>query len=258
MRELSISNLFVDWTMTLVQTVTYKFNVNDVYTPMMVAKRGIRQGGLVFPLLFVLVMEYLTRYLQTLENDHHFQFHSRCSKLKISSLNFADDLLLFTRGDNNFVDAMLDCFYRFSKSTGLRVNNQKCSIYFGAVDEHTKLGILQKNWFQGGQPSFQCLALPKAVTQRVDAVCRSFIWSGNSSITRKSPVAWKQVCSPKENGGLNLMDLTMAVKSSFSWIMKTVLKQRDEYQVVVCNLQMNKFRSKEVYSAIKNVEPRVP
>lgn len=41
----------------------------------------------------------------------------------------------------------------------------------------------------------QCLPIPKAVIKRVEAICRSFMWSGIDSITRKSPVSGKSVHS---------------------------------------------------------------
>ncbi|XP_058784794.1 uncharacterized protein LOC131659630 [Vicia villosa] len=55
----------------------------------------------------------------------------------------------------------------------------------------------------------QCLPLPKVVIQRNDAICRSFIWFGSSTICRKSPVVWHKVYSPKKNGGMNLIDLSV-------------------------------------------------
>lgn len=141
---------------------------------------------------------------------------------------------------------MLECFHRFSKSTSLRVNNHKCSICFGEVEELTKNAILQHIDFKEGCMPFkylgipiidrkiyikhylpliekivpkishwsaklltyygrlqlvqsvlfitvkfwmQCLPLPKAVIERIDVICRSFTWSGSSSVTRKPPVA---------------------------------------------------------------------
>ncbi|CAK8564033.1 unnamed protein product [Lathyrus sativus] len=49
------------------------------------------------------------------------------------------------------------------------------------------------------------IRLPKGVAQRLKAMCRSFLWTGKSEISRKSPVAWKIVCFPKKQGGLNVM-----------------------------------------------------
>ncbi|CAJ2669420.1 unnamed protein product [Trifolium pratense] len=111
----------------------------------------------------------------------------------------------------------------------------------------------------------QCLPLPKKVIHKIDAICRSFLWTGGAVVTSKSPVAWKHVCAPKAQGGLNLLSLeewnranltkllwnihnkadslwirwihsyyikqdqlmTMPVNQSCSWILKTILKQRE-------------------------------
>ncbi|XP_058763615.1 uncharacterized protein LOC131637067 [Vicia villosa] len=50
----------------------------------------------------------------------------------------------------------------------------------------------------------------------------------------------------------------MDCRPSFSWIMNRILKKRDEYNQVIVGLQDDKFKSKEAYLAIKNVEPTVP
>lgn len=34
----------------------------------------------------------------------------------------------------------------------------------------------------------------KKVLKHVEALCRSFMWSGSEEVTRKSPVAWEDVC----------------------------------------------------------------
>jgi hypothetical protein len=53
----------------------------------------------------------------------------------------------------------------------------------------------------------QCLPLPKKVIHKINAICRSFLWSGGTVITRKSLVAWDHVCASKAQGGLNLISL---------------------------------------------------
>lgn len=67
MHEFCFPKIFTEWVMTVVENVTYMFNLNRNYTTAMEAKRGLRHGDHISPLLFVLIMEYLTRYLQTLE-----------------------------------------------------------------------------------------------------------------------------------------------------------------------------------------------
>lgn len=111
----------------------------------------------------------------------------------------------------------------------------------------------------------QCLPLPKKVIRKIEAICRTFIWSGTDKITRKSPIAWKKVCFPKRHSGLNIIYLenwnkaclikllwnmhgksnsmwikwiycyyvkdqdiqNMAVRSNSSWTLKSILKIRN-------------------------------
>lgn len=51
------------------------------------------------PYLFVMVMEYLHSLLLKMGNDPNFNYHPKCRELNIMHLCFADDLLLFARGD---------------------------------------------------------------------------------------------------------------------------------------------------------------
>ncbi|KAL5190422.1 putative ribonuclease H protein [Glycine soja] len=55
--------------------------------------------------------------------------------------------------------------------------------------------------------------IPKKVIQKIDSICRSFIWSGSVEVKRKSLVAWKQ--RPKVNN-LQLVWIEMLRKRKFS------------------------------------------
>lgn len=92
------------------------------------------------------------------------------------------------------------------------------------------------------------------------------MWAGTKVISRKSPVAWKKMCYPCRKGGLNIMDMqvwskanmaknlwnvqtkvdslwiqwvhiyyvkgvdimNIPMKQSTSWILKSILKLRDQ------------------------------
>lgn len=89
---------------------------------MMKAKRGLRQGDLISPLMFVIVMEYLHRSLHKLRKLPDFNFHAKCEKLDIINLSFANSLLLFAIGDTESVELVMEKVNEFSKATGMYVN----------------------------------------------------------------------------------------------------------------------------------------
>lgn len=70
--------------------------------------------------------------LKGLKDNPKFSFHPRCKKLNLIHVCFADDLLLFARGDSSSVRELFSAFRLFSAS-GLRANVSKSSIYFGGV-----------------------------------------------------------------------------------------------------------------------------
>ncbi|XP_058771889.1 uncharacterized protein LOC131645230 [Vicia villosa] len=92
-----------------------------------------------------------------------------------------------------------------------------------------------------------CLPIPKMVTKKLEAMCRSFLWTGKGEITRKSPIAWDRVCGPKSNGGLDVINLEAWNKTCLTkllwklaskedslwvqWIHKYYIKSEDVMQV---------------------------
>lgn len=90
---------FVGWILECVTTMNYSTVTNGEYTKPFDASRGIRQGNPISLFLFTIVMEYLSRNLKLFKQDKHFKYHSLCVKLDITHLSFADNPLLFSRGD---------------------------------------------------------------------------------------------------------------------------------------------------------------
>lgn len=146
--------------MTIVMIVSYKFQVNGVHTRVVQAKRGLRQRDPLSPLLFVLIMEYMNRLLNKLKKIPNFNFHSKCEKMGLTYLNFADDVLQFTRGDHQSVQLVMQMFDEFSKSTGLIVNQAKCKVYFGNMQAKSEQMIQNTNGFIACCLSFMYLGIP--------------------------------------------------------------------------------------------------
>nr|XP_016438087.1 PREDICTED: uncharacterized protein LOC107764077 [Nicotiana tabacum] len=190
------------------------------------AKKGLRQDDPLSPFLFVLAMEYLSRSLKTLKKDKKFKYHPRCAKFNLVQLGFADDLLLFCRGEVQSVQILHQHFQKFSAASGLVVNPNKSSIYFGGVNQVIQKQIME-NWttkylsYAGrvvlvksvlfAIQTFwaQIFILPKKVIQFIETICRRFLWTGDAEPTKKALIAWERLCSPKAAGGLNFIDVEL-------------------------------------------------
>lgn len=149
--SLNFPEKFVNWIMTCVSSVSYSILINGKPSPPFLAKKGLRQGDPLSPFIFVLVMEYLNRQLRTLRHNPNFNYHPKCSKLQIIQLDFADDLLLFSRGDAISVQLLFDCFLNFSNCSGLEANSEKSSIFLGAVDTMVQEEIIKILGFAKGE-----------------------------------------------------------------------------------------------------------
>lgn len=76
-------------------------------------------------LLFVLCMEYFSRVMLYVGKQLGFSFHPRCKSLPINHLCFADDVILFYKGDYRSVHLMLQGTQLFAATSGLKANPKK-------------------------------------------------------------------------------------------------------------------------------------
>ncbi|XP_074283310.1 uncharacterized protein LOC141607861 [Silene latifolia] len=171
---------FVTLVMECVRTASYSLVLNGNSFGFFKGQKGLRQGDPLSPLLFTISMEYLSRVLSYVTENMGFKYHPLCSKLKLSHLMFADDLLLFSKGDTASIMVLLRAFATFSRAYGLQMSPSKTNAYFN--------GVL-------------C---------RLNSICRNFLWDGTIDHIRVPPVSWEKICSPKHKGGPGIRD-------SFVW-----------------------------------------
>ncbi|XP_028125748.1 uncharacterized protein LOC114322601 [Camellia sinensis] len=204
--------------------------------------RGLRQGDPMSLYLFVLAMEILAKILAEKAMNPLFKFHWKCDKTKIINLCFADDLMIFSRGDASIVKLIMECLKEFSSLSGLIPNPSKSNIYFSGCDMELRAAILEiakfnegtlpvritnrvKSWtnralsYAGRSQLIQSILfsmqvywsslfiLPKKVIREIDSILRAFLWSGTDLKTHSAKIAWDFVCAPKNEGGLGFKSL---------------------------------------------------
>ena len=120
------------WLKTCVTTVRFSILVNGFLVGFFGSSKGLRQGDTLSPLLFLLIMEVLSRILKKTEEGGLIQgFHvgpNNHTGIHISHLLFVDDTILFcdaSREQIFSIRLVLTCFQVF---TGLKVNVGKSEI----------------------------------------------------------------------------------------------------------------------------------
>lgn len=98
------------------------------------SKSGLRQGDPLSPYLFVLAMEVLSAYLKKdLSENSSFSHQWKTKEIQLTHLMFADDLLLFCKGDRPSISAMINTVNRFSLASNLKPNPTKSVCFFSNV-----------------------------------------------------------------------------------------------------------------------------
>lgn len=105
-------------------------------------------------------MEYLIRILGKMSELDDFQYHPICKTTKLTHLIFADDLMVFCKGDIKLIQRVMEALRHFSSVTGLEANLQKSNIFLADMEGEVKQRILETNGFTLGTLLIRYLGLP--------------------------------------------------------------------------------------------------
>jgi hypothetical protein len=135
------------WMKTCISTVQFSVLVNGSPEGFFGSSRGLHQGDSLSPLLFLLIMEVLSRLLQTMEEAgliRGFQAGMLGGiEVRISHLLFADDTIVFCDAVPEQVFHVWKVLSCFEAITGLRVNLGKSEMVpVGVVDSMQPLANL--------------------------------------------------------------------------------------------------------------------
>ncbi|GAA0169691.1 hypothetical protein LIER_40809 [Lithospermum erythrorhizon] len=98
MLKLGFCNVFVNWVMCLVSTVSYSFLINGIPKVYIRPTWGVRQGDLLSPYLFLLCGKGLTSMLRSAEERRAISgIRISRESPSISHILFADDTMIFGR-----------------------------------------------------------------------------------------------------------------------------------------------------------------
>ncbi|GJT52972.1 RNA-directed DNA polymerase, eukaryota, reverse transcriptase zinc-binding domain protein [Tanacetum coccineum] len=123
--------------------------------------RGLRQGDLISPYLFTLVMEVFNLIIiKNISDNKDFGYHFGCKELKLSHICFADDLLVLCKGNKESLLVIKHSLEEFSQISSLSANLGKSVIFFGSVNDDVKRELLQILPFKCGKLPVRYLGVP--------------------------------------------------------------------------------------------------
>lgn len=92
--------------------------------------RGVRQGDLLSPYLFVICMEKLAHMIQAAMNDGNWKpIRLTRTRPPISHLFFADNIFLFAEASLEQVEIINNCLREFCIYCGLKISHQKTRVF---------------------------------------------------------------------------------------------------------------------------------
>ncbi|XP_074290327.1 uncharacterized protein LOC141617057 [Silene latifolia] len=144
---------------------------------------------------------------------------------------FADDVMLFSKGDATSMMLLLQSFSTFSNATGLQVSASKSSAYFRNVPEQLESEILQISGFSEGSIPFKYLGMPIQTTRLKKQDCECLVDKICARIHGYGARKFSYAGRPKDEGGLGLKDQETWNKAMVGRLVDSVSMQRDSIWV---------------------------
>ncbi|GFZ09700.1 hypothetical protein Acr_21g0002990 [Actinidia rufa] len=139
---LRFPDLFVKWLMQFVTTIAYSISINGSLRGLFKGEQGLRQGDL------------------TRRSVISFSCCHLLGGMDITHLAFADDLILFTRGDVTSVKLSMERLGKFGESSGLSINPAKSNVYMAGIGSEQMEEIKLITGFSVGEFPFRYLGTP--------------------------------------------------------------------------------------------------
>ncbi|XP_073049440.1 uncharacterized protein [Primulina eburnea] len=133
--------------MNCVKSASYYFRINKEVAGPIIPSRGLRQGDLLSPYLFVLGAHGLSSLFNTFESRGLFRgVKIAPTSPSVSHLFFADDSLVFCRATMEEGARVKDCLSLYEKASGQIINYDKSALLF-SPNTHMLLMVTIKNNF---------------------------------------------------------------------------------------------------------------
>jgi hypothetical protein len=167
---------FVSWIRECITSPRFSVAVNGTLVGFFEGKRGFRQGDPLSPYLFVLTMEVLSCLLaECARAQGGFGYHHRCSKIGLTHLCFADDLLIFSEASVRSVVTIQKVLNEFESLSGLKANPEKSTLFCAGVSLSVKAQIINTLKMCEGKLPVRYLGVPLISSRLRAADCDALL-----------------------------------------------------------------------------------
>lgn len=126
---------FIIWIMSCITTVSFAILINGDASHFFHAEWGLKQGCPLSPLLFLLVVEGLSRFLKKANTDGEFRGIQISPGLAITHLLSVDDIFIFFDGSHRGLQTLCQGMDLFHSATGMVINEYKLTINRGNLSD---------------------------------------------------------------------------------------------------------------------------
>lgn len=116
--------------MRCVESVQYKLKINAVYSRIIAPTRGLRQGDLLSPYLFIICQEWFSTQISALQIEKKIEGVNLARGLpRMNHLLFADDCLLFIKAELKQLQVLKSLMRMYEKVARWKVNISKSEFF---------------------------------------------------------------------------------------------------------------------------------
>ena len=195
------------WIFFCLSTVRFSILINGSPCGFFGSSRGLRQGDLLSPLLFVLVMEALGRMLDKAVHEGCLSGfsvgNSEGRSLALSHLLFADDTLIFCDADLDQILILRMILIWFEVVSGLKINLGKCELVLVGIVHNIDL-LLNVLGCKLGSLAMKYLGLPLGANFKDKS-----IWNPIVEKMERKLAGWKRLYLSK-GGRVTLIKSTLS------------------------------------------------
>eukprot|EP00253_Pinus_taeda_P019711 PITA_19711 len=209
---------FISWIMACITTPTFSVLINGSASQFFHSERGLRQGCPLSPLLFLIVMDALSRLIDSTKRNGDYNGLRITDECSLTHLLFVDDVMIFLDGSIRDSRTFSNIINLFSSATRLNIWSHRYLSRAGRL-------VLVKAVLEATPVYWMALAwIPRSILARLQQIYNRYLWNGNQDKHIFAWVGWKKIAIPKKWGGWGLKDLpsfAQALAAKMGWTLLT-------------------------------------